>query len=345
MTSTAAALGGVLAGQAGAAVPAGLAGSVTSAALAGATVGTTAMFGFMSTTKIILTTGGAAVVCALLGTAGWGTWAAREAEATAEAARAETAALAARREEAVRRAEEVGRTAAALRAELAAMPAVRSRATATSAAPGAVAPVGAVAWDPVREGEALMTRHPELRQAVTERADAIASFTYGPMLRALGLPPEREEAWRVLMREQGGISAPFGPRGESIAMRPGSGLEPAVFEERLREILGDDGPRLRREAILRADARRIAAQVATELAFSETPLAGDQGRQLVELMAGTIRSPGAGQRIQITWDEVVARAPTVLAPPQLAALAAVRVAEERRQAGTRPVGSAGGTGR
>jgi hypothetical protein len=117
----------------------------------------------MSTTKIILTTGGAAVFCALLGTAGWETWAAREAEAAADVARAETAALAARREEAARRAEAAGHTAAELRAELAAIPAVRPRATMTAAAPGTVAPAGSAAWDPVREGEALMTRHPGLR--------------------------------------------------------------------------------------------------------------------------------------------------------------------------------------
>ncbi len=342
VTSTAAALGGCLAGQAGAAVPAGLAASVTSAALAGAAAGAAAILSVMSTTKIILATGGTAVLCALLGTAGWRTLAAREAVADAESARAETAALTARHEAAARGAEAAGRAAAELRAQLAVAQAERTGAPVAPVAAGTGTPARDPAWDPVREGEALMTRHPELRTAVRERADAITAFTYGPMLRALGLPPEREEAFRFLMREQGGISAPSGPRGESIAMRPGTGVEGAAFEDRLREILGDEGMRQRMDAVLRSDARRVAAQVAAELAFSEAALSGEQGRQLVELMAGTLRSPGVGQRIQIAWDEVMTRAPGVLTPSQLEALAAVRVADQRRQTGARTVGSAGG---
>lgn len=355
VTSTAAALGLVLAQQAGAAtvsVPAGLAGSVTSAALAGAeTVGAAGtLVAFMSTTKGIITAGGVLVLGALLGTAGWQSSAARAAEADLATAKTETAALTARRETMARAAETSEREAAEWAEKAAAAEAARAKAAAATATRTAAAqPMSDPNWDPVAEGKALMERHPELRRSVVARADAITNFTYGPLFRELGLNEAQQEAFRRLQRERGGISAPSGPRGETYSFP--AGTEPELSSgdhmSRLQEILGDHGISRLMEFQRLGEARSTAAKVAGALAFSDSPLAGDQAQRLAELMMSTARTPGSSRIGALDWDEIVRLAPAVLSAPQLEALATLRADEDRRRASARsaPMPATGGPGK
>lgn len=351
VTSTAAALGLALAQQAGAAtpsLPAGLAGSVTSAALAASeSAGTAgAWVGFMSR-KGILTAGAVLALGALLGTAGWQSQAARIAETDLALAKTETAALAARREAMARAAEAAEREAAEWAAKAAAAEAARAKAAAARSA--TTQAKGDPKWDPVAQGAALMERHPELRRAVVARADAVTNFNFGPLFRELGLDEAQQEAFRRLQRERSGISAPFGPRGEvySFSAGEGGGLSHGDYLSRLKETLGEHGANRLMEFQRSRDARAAAAKVAAELVFSDATLAGDQAQRLAEIMMSSTRTAGTNRGGALDWDEVIRRAPAVLSPVQLEALAAWRAEEERRNAGTRsaPTPRSGGPGK
>lgn len=339
VTSTAAALGVVLANQAGAAaaaVPVGLAGSVTSAVLAVAAKsgGAGVAIGIMSMSKTVVTVGGALLLCGLLGTAVREHRRAAEAQVAAEFARKGTARLEARRAEVRRLAQVAERDAAEWKGKFAAAQAERAKAAMAPRPTSAVASRGPDPdWDPVAAGRGLMERHPELKRAVFARADATTNFTYGPMFRELGLTPAQEQAFRELMRERGGITAPSsGPRGEAYAFNTGTNLPMEAFEPRLRELLGEDGYALLGEFMRLNEARSAVAQVASAMAFSDTPVSSLQAQRLAGVMMDTARTPGSTRVGRLDWNEITARAPTVLSPPQMEALAVVRAENERQRA-------------
>jgi len=350
LTSTATALGAALVHQAGAAtgsVPAELAGSVTSAALAGAEsgVGAGVVLGFMSATKATVLTSGAAMLCALLG-AGWQTWATREARVAAQSARSETAAINARHAVIAREADAAESAARAMSDKLSSAPSrsVPANAGATARAPAAETSTRDPNWDPVNEGRALMERYPELKRAVFARTDATTNFTWAPMFRELALSEAEQEAFRTLMREHGGISAPFGPRGEVYSFYTGRNMDADAFTARQREILGEAGYARLPEFLRMNEARGATAKLASALAFSETPVSSDQAQRLAGLMMDTARNAETNRVDPLNWEVIVERAQGVLTPPQLAVLAEVRADEDRRRANMRSVPMRSGKG-
>ncbi len=343
LTSTAAALGAVLVHQAGAAtgsVPVGLAGSVTSAALAGAEsgIGAGVVLSFMSATKTTILASGAAMLCALLGV-GWQKWETRQARDAAQAARSETAAITARTAVIAREADAAESAAKAMSDKLSAAP---PRVTPSNApAPARALAVQPSArdpnWDPVNAGRGLMERHPELKRAVFARTDAVANFTWAPLFRELGLSEAEQEEYRTLMREHGGISAPFGPGGEVYSFYTGMDIGADTFTARQKEILGETGYARLPEFHRMNEARGATAKLASALAFTETPVSSEQAQRLAGLMMDSARNADTNRVDPLKWDVIMERASGVLTPPQLAALAEVRSDEERRRANMRSV--------
>jgi len=56
------------------------------------------------------------------------------------------------------------------------------------------------------------------------------------------------------------------------------------------------------------------------LAFSDTPVTGEQAEQLVQALMDTAGQPERGKVGEFDWDKVTARASAWLSPPQMAAL-------------------------
>lgn len=346
VTSTAAALGGVLvtqAGAAGTAVPVGLAGSVTHAALAGATAaGGSAMLGlgllgFMSSTKLAVTVGAVLVAGALLGTATWEYRRTGLAREEIEAERRKLAALTAQVHEAQQATLAAERAAAVEEEKISA--ARTARATAARAASASAAQEKKVEdWNPMAEGHAMMERHPALKQAVAARADAMARFGFEPMFRELGLTAEQVEAFCRVMGRGSALGAYAGPQGKMVSFLAGTDMPLADLTKEVQKIIGEENMARLPEYFRRRDARTLAAQWASAVALSDTPASGAQAQGLVQLMMETAMPPGSGKVGKFDWDTIMMRAPALLSAPQVHALGAVRAAAQRTAASTQTTG-------
>ncbi len=349
VTSTASALGVVLANQVGAAtaaLPVGLAGSVTSAALAGSAatglaVSAASIFGFMSTAKIM--TGLAVVVgVAGLGSAFYEWNRAGRSEATLAALRREAEELrirAADNDTARRSLEQKSAMRiAALEKDIEGLRKAATSGSERSAATSARAPIDV--WTV-----------PGYASLHLEKKRGSLALRYGPLYRSLNLTTEQIAVFeRTLMEaEQGlvdiwsaatsqGLSVSDNSSAATSIARMTSGPLGAAHEE-LKAMLGAEAFGKFQQFEKAREARELIAALAGSNYYTESPLTAQQG----EVLAGILAANTATERTQMAddgkkpvfslhqvtdWDKVSAQAQGILTPSQLRSLHLL--AEQRR---------------
>jgi RNA polymerase sigma factor (sigma-70 family) len=302
VTSTAAALGSTLSHHAVAAAPAGLGTTVTTSVLTSVSASVAApvsgMFQFMGTSKFV--GAGAALVLALaVGTAVREINARREAEAALGFARQRAAATVADLRELRGRAEVAEQGLAVAR-------------QANAAEKKRIADVAATARAAtLAEGEAFLTRHPEVKRAALAYWRTDMGGRYRPLFKSLGLSSVQIERFKDLA-VQGITGIATGPNGEMIRYSLGGNRREA--EEEMRALLGEDGVRRYRE--FSGAGWSTVNEMAGALFNSPAPLSSAQGEQLARILAdGRVRVAWSGQP-QFDWDTINMKAQQVLAPLQ-----------------------------
>ena len=339
--STAAALGGVLAGNAAVAAPAGMAASVTAAVTAAVTgmgVGVSVAGGatgasvgsfltFMSTTKTMV--GVLSVIAAVaVGTA------VRE-HGDVERARADIEKLRAERESSIARVGELEGRVRELQAELRVAeqsrpapppdgtPASVSQPTAPTAAgvlQSAAGRLDRILSDPSYQDLSLKTFRAGLRA------------TYAPLYQRLGLSPaviERLETQLVERKQQQlDLAAAARAQGVSISDPALQKLNAGDGDSQMRSLLGDSVYRelVRYEELM--PARAAVEPLSASLQQMEVPLSREQRERLTEIIAARTRR-GAAQGMvelpgEIDWGEVLVEAETLLSSAQFDMLQAQR---------------------
>ncbi len=324
--STSAALSLALTHHAVAAAPSALASKVTASALtssAGAVgVGAAAgIFGFMSTTKM-----GVAGLAALLVMIGVVVHQ-RQARETAE-----QALVAARTEQATQM--------ASLRADHARVRSVeletaRLQKAADEARAVVVAPPASV-WDPTEEGRAFLGRNPGVKRALADYVNASLRFQYAPMYRSLGWTEEQIRRFEET-RGRGHTMGYPAAGGKPMQMPYGSRIDPAEYGSELKAAVGGEENMRRYSEFSRvAQARGVAADVASALYFTDTPLTPAQADQVVKILMESRNSGAAAKVSQYDWGAVMAKSEGMLTAAQLEIFAAKRARDLFQQALNRP---------
>jgi len=346
VTSTAAALGGLLAGNAAMAAPAGLAANVTGAALtagsvavvavAGATAGVAGGVGvqggvgggiltFMTTTKLV--TGVACVVAAVaVGTAVWQAGEARR-------ARAELGVQAQRETWAQRRADQLTKELAT--AERGKQEAERVTTSLQSKLDEALAAAKAADGNAVltsaRLGIDLMNVLYEdagFQDATLQKFLASVKFKYAPFYRRMGMSVAQIDRFEkaLLVREQAQIDQNAAARSQMMSVSDpslGKVVNPGFAEAytELRGALGEEGLK-KFEAYENAvgSEGETKSLLASSL-YSDTPLTLEQSERFAELLAANRVSEMNGSIRTYTgynWDEIRAKAAAILPEAQAA---------------------------
>jgi RNA polymerase sigma factor (sigma-70 family) len=334
VTSTAAALGGLLSANSVVGAPVGLAGVVTASVLAGGvTVASAGFITFMATNKLILGLAGATLLAG--GAAVFQYQEAQRIAGELEAAREAQATLRA----SLAREQELAR-GARVRIESSDRHASRAQQSAGTADTGRTTPAPAVAGPlakPITSFAGKMDilyASPEYVQLQAQQYALSISQQYGPLYRSLQLSPEVVARFEALMVERQQAQTDI----FAAARAQGVSLEDPVFrklhdpsrdeiEGRLKGLLGAEGYAAFKEYSTggRGSARSAANNLAASTYYTNAPLTGQQADQLVELIATNTPRPSQGAMVlmpQPDWDAVYARAGEILTPAQLAALRA-----------------------
>lgn len=341
VTSTASALGVVLASQVGAAsaaLPAGMATSVTSAALAGSVATGLAasmagVFGFMSTAKIVMS------VAMVLGVAGLGSALyernrANQTEAVLAALRHETEELRAQAARQEARAREVDGQA---RASVARVAALQKEIANVRAAPHPLADATKAPTPALARYSSVnpMLKDQEYLRLMIQKYRAELGQRFALLYKTLNLSQEqiakfesnRAESHQVLQEllssaDLHGMS----PNEASFAKL--SKEAGAPYEAELKTLLGDDGYGLHAMHNRSQAAFGFVREYAGAVYPSDAPLTAAQGELLAQVVIKETRTvpviPGsAAISYVVDWDTVAKQAQTILSTPQVAALQAL----------------------
>ncbi len=337
IASSSAALGVVLANHAVAAAPAGLAATVTTTASAATSTLASAALNaleIMSTAKSISLSVAVVTLIVALGTAIYETRLRRGAEVALTAAQQNHAAQLARLRETEQRTRlaeaDVARLQKAVDDARAAQAAAKARAAAEAEAAKKDA-----AWDGVAEGKAFLARHPEVKQAYVDFADAKTKARYAAFFDAAHLPAEKVAAFLALQREWSVNGLPYGPGGKMLLLSVGTGMSMDEIGKRMQALLGEDYPALAKFSQTTAFARDIVAQIAGGLTFSQTPLTAEQAGALTAAIGSSRFKPPGEKKIVVDWEAVMTKAQPLLSPPQFAALARARAQDAAQRAAAR----------
>lgn len=339
VTSTAEALGLVLAHSAAASAPTSLAATITSTALAGAATGT-AGAGFagllisMNNTKLTV---GLATVLSVggVGSAVWQTAAVRETESALANIRRERDVLQARLREVEDRSPAIGRTrdrVAAMTGKSAANGSANADARSVAAhGDGSTAAPPAARPSERSSVSQMLMRNPAFRNAELQRQRANFGLKYGPLYRSLRLSPEQigefEDAmyeWFQTNMETSALAAEQGLRDTDPKL---AGLvKPALdnLTARLRLAIGEEGLKQLGPYEQTNDARETVSLLAGNLYYTDVPLSLAQAEQLTRIVAANTAAMKVsgiiGTPRELNWDAILTQAQGALAPAQLATL-------------------------
>jgi RNA polymerase sigma factor (sigma-70 family) len=342
--STSAALGMALASHAVVAAPMGLAASVTGAAvtatpLVGASTAV-GILGFMTTTKFLLGSAAVLALAVLLGTTTYERSVARGELAAVERDYAARLAASAKTE-ASQRAVEQESAAMKVRAD-------EARAAQTAAARRAAVEEERARriamWDPVVEGSALMTRHPELKRALIEQRTAQYRSRYAPLFKTLDLSEAQIGELMGLLLNRSSNSFPFGPESREFKLMLGEGSPPSEIQSRIRALLGEDGYQKYQAFGDAAPARDTASALARILCFSETPLTAEQSNEMAGIIDRHRVKDASTSRQSYDWTAIATDAQAILAAGQMSALDTLRTQREAEQAARRAESESGWVG-
>lgn len=328
--STSAALGVVLAQQAVAATsaPVGLAAAVTGTALstvgAAATVPLAKVIYFMKAQKLAAGVAGL-VLAAAVGTVASDVYADREFSRRLFADQKNTDALA-RFHALQRRAVETERLASERQVVLA-------KARADQAARKARLASAAQLLQEANKAkaDAFIARHPDVKAAAIRSRRMANAGNYRALFKKLGLSADQIERFLDLSVQISGGSLKQ-PDGSFLSYSLG---DAATARKQLRELLGDDGYKQFEEYFM--DLGRTfstATRVAGGMYRSSTPITPEQGERLQQILVeGQVPVAWSG-RPEYAWDEIMAKARTILSDAQLEALGHERAQDEFSQAFT-----------
>ena len=347
MISTSAALAVALESQVVLAAPAGLADSVTHAALtasatgAGAGIGT-GVLEFIGAAKSGLGVLGLLALLAGLGALIHERQARNSATEALGLARrtyeARVAELRAKENKAQAAEEETAKLKKELDDERA------STAQAKSAAGGGQTAPPAPTLDLAAAGRAFLARHPEVKRALGDYVSASLRFQFAPLYRALNLSPEQIAQFEAARGQGTTMGAVL--RGDESVSLPFGEKPDGSWGDHLQAVVGEEGFRRMMEFQQIADARRVAAEVASSLYFTDSALSTEQADQLVQILVDSRNSDRRTRQISAyDWSAVMAKAEGVLATLQLTVLAGMRAGDQFHQALNRPRGAnASGSG-
>jgi len=300
VSSTAAALGVLLANQVSVAAPSGLAATVTGAALAGtaATGGgmviAAKLLHIMSTTKIISGVAGAIALLAV-GSALYEGSLARESTTAANAIGAERDDLRARLSAMEKRVQATNDTLAATQKELSDV-----RATAAKLAEAPPTRPAASQSGPAMD---YVLEHPEAQATFIEQQGLRLKSHYDRFLKASGLSPEQQQQFLKEMKgvsaEELDLMAALHTQGFGVGNLPQDPQGQALFQGLLKEhqdnvkamqanlhtLLGDDRFQQFQQYAGTMPERNVADQVAAQLYYTDAPLTGQQADQLAQILA------------------------------------------------------------
>ena len=182
----------------------------------------------------------------------------------------------------------------------------------------------------VLAGREFTARHPEVKQAALELHRALIAGQFGPFFKARGFTPEQIETFTNAMQGGAGVfrSVPDAEGKLMVLSTPSWGDADKRREEnaQLMALLGPDGIRELQGYIPQLPARRLAAQLASALYFTPTPLTTEQANQFVRVVSEA--TPRDSARSGVTdWNGVLTRAQGVLLEPQLATLSRFQAQE------------------
>lgn len=308
VTSTAAAIGGLLSTQAVGAAPAGLAEFVSRAAV-GVSSGAASMTWGPSLAKFAAGIAGVALLVSCLSVASREIRARRAAEeALAVAEQDAVSRLAAQRD--------LEQRVLAAELDLAGLGQTTAPAFATTST--------RAAKPPPADSQTFLAQPPDVRQAIIERSNAKLRYRWGVLFQALGLNPQQIARFQSLVRESETYQAGAGPDGQPVSFPLGTGLPRSEVEAQLRDLLGDDGVRRFREFAATIPARELIVPLAGALHHTATPLTAEQAERLAQILTQNRAKSRSVQTSKFDWNAVMAAAPTVLSSPQLAALDGMR---------------------
>ena len=315
VTSTAAALALVLAGQTAVAAPAGLAGRITKSALTALPPASAPALGIlqlMSTTKAV-SLAAAALLVAALGIDTHEILAEQAASARLTAASAAYDSLLAElhsvRDGAAAAEREAGRR--------------QSAQAATNAS-------GPAAWNSVAAGKAFLARHPAVKQALIARSNALTNLRYGALYKSLGLTPAQIVQFQALMLDNMTLS--INRDAGFLTLNPGNEMSQEEIQSQLSQLLGPEGlPYYFGQSRTRR-SQTLTAEVAGALAPTDSALTPDQANQLTEILTGNI------VRGDYDWDAILVQTRAILSAPQQSLIAGLQAEDlEQRQYQSSPV--------
>lgn len=332
VSSTAAAMGLMLANQTVTAAPAPFAAAVTTSAISAASAAVTPFAGvlhLMNASKIAA--GVAGVVLAL--TVGVATYENRERrgfEAQLISANRDFNGMVAQRREL----EQLARTAESERERMkkalddaqAAEAAAKARIMAEAAAAKEAA-----AWNPAVEGRAFLARHPEVRQSLLDFQNAKVDFKYAGLYRVRSLTPVQIEQFRALMRENAPTSWNLNGFGKALVLSVGENLPYAEITPRLTALLGEQGMQEMIKTQTAAYGRDFTVRIAANLHFTESPITKEQADALTKIINRHRNLKlSSGARV-VDWNSASSEIRGALSESQFSAFEAVRAQDEASQ--------------
>lgn len=186
----------------------------------------------------------------------------------------------------------------------------------------------------IAAGQEFMARHPEVRRAVFDLYRAQSATQFGALYKALGFSPIQIEQFENLMMQGAGVTRMVqGPDGRMAILSVSRWDQQKKREDEalLIALLGPNGVQQLRETIQALPARKLVAQLAGTLYATATPLTTTQVDELTRVVVGSYpgRERAAGQ---YDWNAILAKSPTVLSEPQLAALGGLQAEDQYQQA-------------
>ena len=193
-------------------------------------------------------------------------------------------------------------------------------------------PFGPLPSDAKDNGNALMEAYPEIRAMLVQQTMARVGANLAPLFEELGLSKSEIEAVEGILIagvtyswDEPTVAGPF-KRGvtpmRTVSLEAAPRLTDSEEEAQLRSVLGDS--RYRRLVDYQESGLSLgtskAAQLASVLYYTETPLTVEQARQFSNLYAATARSTDGPVVPEKLWASVRSQAEAFLQAPQVEAI-------------------------
>ena len=173
--------------------------------------------------------------------------------------------------------------------------------------------------------------------------NASLRFQYAPLYRALGWTDEQIRRFEAV-RSRGHTMGTLGLTGKVMSMPNGPKIDPAEYENDFKAAVGGEENMQRYSEFSRvAQARGVAADVASALYFTETPLTPVQADQVVKILVESRNSGAAAKMSQYDWSVVMAKSEGILSAAQLEVFAAKRAGDLFQKALNRTADANGST--